>query len=144
MGRVPLGAFGELHPDICARFDVAERTLVGELSLAPLISALHERVQVADLARLPATYIDLAVVVDEGVAASKVRDVIVGAGAPELASVRLFDVYRGEQIERGRKSLAFALELRSEDKTMTDDDVLAVRARILPALEERTGGIIRT
>ena len=144
MGRVPLGAFGELHPDICARFDVAERTLVLELSLAPLISALHERVQVADLARLPATYIDLAVVVDEGVAASKVRDVIVRAGTPELVSVRLFDVYRGEQIEGGKKSLAFALELRSEDKTMTDDDVLAVRARILPALEERTGGIIRT
>lgn len=143
INRVPLGAFGELHPDVCARFDVAERTLVVELSLAPLMSALPEKVQVADLPRLPATYIDLAVVVDEGVAASKVRDVIAGAGGPELVSVRLFDVYRGEQIERGKKSLAFALELRSEDKTMTDDDALAVRARILPALQERTGGIIR-
>jgi phenylalanyl-tRNA synthetase beta chain len=57
--------------------------------------------------------------------------------------VRLFDVYRGKQIAAGKKSLAFALELRSESKTLTDEEALAVRDRILPALQERTGGSIR-
>ncbi|MGH2699135.1 MAG: phenylalanine--tRNA ligase subunit beta [Actinomycetota bacterium] len=140
---VPLGALGELHPDVCERFDVAEHTLVFELSLAPVFEALPERVQLQEPSRYPGTYLDLAVVVDEAVAASEVRDVIARAGAPEVVSVRLFDVYRGEQVEAGKKSLAFALELRSEGRTMTDDEALKVRDRILPALQERTGGSIR-
>jgi phenylalanyl-tRNA synthetase beta chain len=143
LGSAPLGALGELHPDVCERFDVAERTLVFELSLAPVFEAMPERVQLRELSRYPATYIDLAVVVDDAVASAKVRDVIAGAGAPEVVSVRLFDVYRGEQAGEGKKSLAFALELRAEAGTMTDEEAVVVRDRILPALQERTGGTIR-
>ena len=55
----------------------------------------------------------------------------------------MFDVYRGKQVGEGKKSLAFALELRATDGTMTDDEALEVRDRILPALQERTGGTIR-
>jgi len=144
LGSAPLGALGELHPDVCARFDVAERTLAFELSLAPVFEALPERVQLREPSRYPATFIDLAVVVDDAVASAKVRDVIAGAGAPEVVSVRLFDVYKGQQVGEGKKSLAFALELRAEEGTMTDDEALKVRDRILPALQERTGGTIRT
>jgi phenylalanyl-tRNA synthetase beta chain len=113
------------------------------LSLAPMFESLPERVQLQEPSRYPATYLDLAVVVDEGVSAGKVGDVVARAGAPELVSVRLFDVYRGEQIEEGKKSLAFALELRSRGRTMTEDEALEVRDRILPALRERTGGTLR-
>jgi phenylalanyl-tRNA synthetase beta chain len=143
LGSAPLGALGELHPDVCERFDVAQQTLVFELSLAPVFEALSERVQLREPSRYPASYIDLAVVVDDAVASAKVRDVIAGAGAPEVVSVRLFDVYRGEQVGEGKKSLAFALELRAETGTMTDEEALLVRDRILPALQERTGGTIR-
>jgi phenylalanyl-tRNA synthetase beta chain len=143
LGAVPLGALGELHPEICERFDVAERTLVFELSLAPLFEALPERVQLQAPSRYPGAYLDLAVVVEEAVAAGKVREVIARAGVPEVVSVRLFDVYRGEQVATGMKSLAFALEMRIEGRTMTDDEALEVRDRILPALQERTGGTIR-
>jgi phenylalanyl-tRNA synthetase beta chain len=100
-------------------------------------------VQLREPSRYPATFIDLAVVVDDAVASAKVRDVIAGAGAPEVVSVRLFDVYKGQQVGEGQKSLAFALELRAEDGTMTDEEALMVRDRILPALQERTGGTIR-
>lgn len=144
LGATPLGAVGELHPEICEHFDVAERTLVFELSLAPLFGMLPTRVQAAELARLPATLLDIAVVVDENTAAGEVQRVIEQAGSPEVTSVRLFDVYRGVQIAAGKKSLAFALELRSQAKTLTDSEALAVRDRILPALQERTGGTLRT
>ncbi|MGH2826955.1 MAG: phenylalanine--tRNA ligase subunit beta [Actinomycetota bacterium] len=144
LGTTPLGAVGELHPEICEHFDVAERTLVFELSLAPLFGMLPKRVQATELARLPATLLDVAVVVDEDTAAGEVQRVIERAGSPEVTSVRLFDVYRGEQIAAGKKSLAFALELRSQAKTLTDSEAIAVRDRILPALQERTGGTIRT
>ncbi|MGH2751157.1 MAG: phenylalanine--tRNA ligase subunit beta [Actinomycetota bacterium] len=143
LGSTPLGAVGELHPEVCHRFEVEERTLAFELSLAPVLEALPERIQITEPPRLPATFLDLAVVVDEGVSAGKVHDVIARSGSPEVVSVRLFDVYRGEQVKAGKKSLAFALELRAATKTMTDDEALAVRDRILPALQERTGATIR-
>ena len=143
LGPAPLGALGEVHPEVCERFDVAERTLVFELSLAPVFEALPDRVQLHEPSRYPGTYIDIAVVVDDAIAATKVRDVIARAGEPEVVSVRLFDVYRGEQVGDGKKSLAFALEMRAADKTMTDEEALGVRDRILPALQERTGGTIR-
>ena len=143
LGSAPLGALGELHPEVCERFDVAERTLAFELSLAPVFEALPERMQLRQPSRYPATYIDLAVVVEDDIASAKVHDVIARAGAPEVVSVRLFDVYRGEQVGEGKKSLAFALELRAEDATMTDEQAVEVRDRILPALQERTGGTIR-
>ncbi len=113
LGSAPLGALGEVHPEVCERFDVAERTLVFELSLAPVFEALPDGVQLRELSRYPGTYIDIAVVVDDAIAATKVQDVIAGAGKPEVVSVRLFDVYRGEQVGDGKKSLAFALGIES-------------------------------
>jgi phenylalanyl-tRNA synthetase beta chain len=83
-------------------------------------------------------------VVNEGVAAGKVEEVVRGAGAPDVTSVRLFDVYTGDQVPEGKKSLAFALELRSHERTLSDEDAEAVRDRILRALEERTGATLRT
>jgi phenylalanyl-tRNA synthetase beta chain len=144
LGETPVGVLGELHPDVCERFDVAEGTVTFELSLAPLFAALPERVQVEQPSKLPSTYIDLAVVVEESVTAAAVREVIEQTGAPEVTSVRLFDLYRGEQLEAGKKSLAFALELKHPDRTMTDEEAAAVRDRIVPALQERTGGTLRT
>ena len=138
-----LGALGELHPDVCARFDVPPGALAFEVTLEPVFAELPMRVDLDELARFPATLIDLAIVVDERVAAGAVEEVIRKAGAPEVVSVRLFDVYTGEQVPRGKKSLAFALEMRMPDRTMTDEEAMAVRDRILPAVQERTGGKLR-
>jgi phenylalanyl-tRNA synthetase beta chain len=114
-----------------------------ELSVAQLFAALPERVKVEELSRFPAVYVDLAVVVDDGVPAARVEDVIRKAGAPEVVGTRLFDVYKGEQVPRGQRSVAYALELRSRERTLTDDDVQIVLRRILSSLEERTGARLR-
>ena len=66
------------------------------------------------------------------------------AGAPEVASARLFDLYQGGQVGEGKKSLAFSLELRAPDKTITDEEALAVRDRIVSALAERVGAELRS
>jgi phenylalanyl-tRNA synthetase beta chain len=129
-----LGVIGELHPDVCERFDVAGATVAFELSLDPVFRALPKRPQVTQPPRHPATFMDLAVVVADSVPAGAVRDAIVEAGSPEVVGVRLFDVYRGEQVDAGHKSLAFALELRAANRTMTDEEATAVRDRIVPAL----------
>lgn len=138
------GIVGELHPEVCARFEVPERTVAFELAVAPLLEALQGRPEVDELPRLPPMYLDLAVVVDEAVPAAAVERVIWAAGAPEVTSVRLFDLYRGEQVAGGRKSLAYALELRSPDRTLTDQEAETVRNRITTALGERVGGELRS
>lgn len=138
-----LGVLGELHPAVCERFSVPERTVAMELALAPLLAALPERVKVAELARFPSVFLDLALIVREDVTAAAVQALIESAGAPELASVRLFDVYRGDQVPEGEKSLAFALELRASDRTMTDDEAVATRDRIVTLLAEEVGARLR-
>ena len=85
----------------------------------------------------------MALVCDDNLTAAQVEAVIVGAGGELLRSVQLFDLYRGKGIPEGKKSLAFALELRADDRTLTDSDSDGVVKNILAALEEKLGVILR-
>jgi phenylalanyl-tRNA synthetase beta chain len=138
-----IGLLGELHPDVCESFGVPERTVCFEVATAALVAHLPEREQVEELPRFPAVYLDLAVVVGEEIPAAKVEALIREAGDPELISVRLFDLYRGEQIPSGKKSLAYALTFQVADRTLTDQDVAAVHERIVAALADKTEATIR-
>jgi phenylalanyl-tRNA synthetase beta chain len=138
---VGLGVLGELHPDVCADWDVAEGTVAFELALGPLVAALPGQIRAPELPKYPGTFIDVAVVVDESVPASRVEAIIRRAGEPEVVTVRLFDLYRGEQVDAGKKSLAYALELRSAERTLTDEDALAVRDRIISGLAAVQGSL---
>jgi len=144
LGGARLGSIGELHPDVCANFDVAEGTCVFEIALAPLIDALPGREQAQELMRHPSIYLDLAIVVEDQVPAAEVESLIKATGEPELVSVRAFDLYRGEQVPAGNKSLAFALELRVPDRTLTDEEATAVRDRIVDSLAQRLQATLRT
>jgi phenylalanyl-tRNA synthetase beta chain len=139
----PVGAVGEMHPDVCERLDLPEGSVLVELSFDALLRALPGRAKGGSIPRFPSIYMDLAVVLDAATDSSKVTEVIAKAGAPQVVHVRLFDVYQGEQVGEGKKSLAYALELRDPDKTLTEDDATAVRSRILNALRERTGAELR-
>jgi phenylalanyl-tRNA synthetase beta chain len=139
----PAGVVGEIHPDVCERYRVPEGTVALEMSFGPLVEAIPERPQVADLPRFPGVLLDVAVVVDEGIEAVRVMDLVVAAGAPELATARLFDIYRGDQVGSGKKSLAVALEFKDPERTMTEEEALRVRDRIVTALGERLGAELR-
>jgi phenylalanyl-tRNA synthetase beta chain len=143
LGGERIGALGELHPDVCDRLEVAPRTVAFELALTPVFDARPGPVRVGALPRFPAVLVDVALVVENAVPAQRVEDVIRKAGAPEVTSVRLFDVYRGDQVEPDRKSLAFALELRSPDRTLTDVEANEVRDRIVAAARSDLGAELR-
>ena len=143
-GETRLGAIGEVHPDVCERFAVPQGTVAFEIALSALLAALPGAPRVGELPKFPPVFIDLAVVVDEDVPAARVERTIAEAGAPEVTGVRLFDLYRGGQTGPGKKSLAYALEIRAGDRTMTDDEARAVRDRIVSALQERTGAHLRS
>ena len=143
LGGEVLGSVGELHPDVCDRFDIPEETLALELTLGAVLASVPERRAVEELPRFPPIYMDLAVVVDDSTAASAVEQTILGAASSDLTSIRLFDVYSGDQVPMGKKSLAFALELRAPDRTLTDDDAVRIRERIMDALESDMNATLR-
>ena len=144
VGDAGVGVVGELHPEVCESFEVAEQSLAFELDLTPLLAALPDRPKVAELPRFPPIYMDLAFVVDSSIPQARLQHAIEDSGHPEVTSVALFDLYEGEQVASGKKSLAYALELRSKDRTLTDEEAAAIRARIVSAVAERTGGELRS
>jgi phenylalanyl-tRNA synthetase beta chain len=117
--------------------------LVAEINfeaLSPHIPSVH---LVHSAPRFPAVGQDIAVVVDEATPANQVEATILAGGGKLLVDVRLFDVYRGDQIGVGRKSLAYALTFQAEDRTLTDKEVAKVQDRIVRRLERELGAKLR-
>ena len=137
----PAGWVGELHPAVLAGID-APGGAAFELDLEPLFAdAPVGREIYEDVTTFPAVAEDIAVVADRKQSAEQVRSTIVAAGGDLLASAAVFDVYEGEQVPDGKRSLALRLEFRASDRTLTDEEVAAVRAEIVAALEEIGAGL---
>ncbi|HXB04480.1 MAG TPA: phenylalanine--tRNA ligase subunit beta [Candidatus Angelobacter sp.] len=137
-----LGYIGELHPFVVANAGLEGRLVAMEIDLDPiLVTAEIRRAQA--LPRFPAIERDLAVVVEEHVAAGALLATIREAGRDSLESTRPFDEYRGAQVPDGSKSVAFALTFRSPERTLTDAEVDNVMAEIKLALEKKHGARFR-
>jgi phenylalanyl-tRNA synthetase beta chain len=130
----PAGWLGEVHPLVCRAWDVPA-AVAFELDAAPLLaaSAVGEETY-EDVTTFPPALRDLAVVVPTEVPAEQLRATVVEAGGELLRAARVFDLYEGEQLGEGRKSLALGLELAAADRTLTDEEVDRVRDAIVAAL----------
>jgi phenylalanyl-tRNA synthetase beta chain len=137
----PAGWIGELHPLVARAWDVEEGAAF-ELDVPALWDAVPPAVAFADIPAFPSVLQDLAVVVAADVPVARVIEVI-RAAAPSLATIELFDVYRGEQVGEGRVSLALHCEFRAADRTLTDEEVAGERQRITAALETELGASLR-
>ena len=140
-----LGVFGELHPNLRRRYEMPEAAvLAADLDLGVLLSAVPARHEVVAAPPFPPVLEDLAIVVDESLPAEAVEVVLRQAAGALLAELRLFDLYRGESIGAGKKSLAYALKYQAQDRTLTDSEVAALRTAIVRALGEKLGAQLRT
>jgi phenylalanyl-tRNA synthetase beta chain len=137
----PLGFIGELHPELAGAWELPGAS-VFELDLDRLIASVPQERGYEDLISYPPLHQDLAVVLPDGVAAARVLSASRTAAGELLHDVRVFDVYSGPQVGEGRRSLALALSFRAPDRTLSDEDVLPVRERIVAALEQ-LGGELR-
>ncbi|WP_136520302.1 phenylalanine--tRNA ligase subunit beta [Cellulomonas telluris] len=144
-----VGHAGELHPHVVAALDLPARTVAFELDLdAVLAAAPAEPVEARPVSTFPVAKEDVALVVDASVPAADVL-AAVRAGAAQspagdvLEDVHLFDVYTGDQVGEGRKSLAFALRLRAADRTLTADETAAVREAVVAEAHARVGAHLR-
>ena len=142
IGGLDAGWIGEVHPLLCREWDL-DGAAAFEIGLAELAAASpfgHETYE--DVTTYPAVYQDLAIVVDEEVPAARVRAAVMEGGGELLRTAGVFDLYRGEQIGEGKKSLALRLEFRAPDRTLTDEEVAERRSAIESALAG-IGGTLR-
>jgi len=140
----PLGLLGQLHPLVCEAYGLTDYPmLAADLDVEKLhaVARLGHRVQ--SVSRYPAVLQDIAVVVDQGVPAAEVQALIEKAGGGLLREVRLFDLYRGEQVGEGKKSLAYSLTFQADDRTLGDKDVNKLRDKILRRLKDRLNATLR-
>lgn len=138
-----LGVFGEVHPDVLENYDLPVRVYAGELNLDKIIKFANVDKKYTPLPKYPAVERDIAVVVDKDLFVAEVEKVIKEAGRGFVEKTALFDVYKGPNIPEGKKSVAFSIWYRSYEKTLTDEEVNEVHARIVKALEEKLGAKLR-
>ena len=143
IGNEAAGYFGETHPDIAEAFSLPEHTLAGALRFEAVYKAAAPARSYKQLAKFPPVPRDLALLVDAGTPAGDIRRVIKKYGGAILESAEVFDVYTGPQVPEGKKSIAFSLLFRSEDRTLTDDDVAAKITAMLKALDKDFGAALR-
>jgi phenylalanyl-tRNA synthetase beta chain len=136
--RTDEGSLGELR---AGRLDGSWG--VFELDLDALFARVPERRVYEDVITYPAVKQDLAFVVDENVEAGTLVDAACEAAGPELREIRVFDVYRGEQVGEGKKSVALAVAFQSPERTLSDEDAASLRHRIVAALADRFGATLR-
>ncbi len=142
-GEVRLGFVGEVHPSVAAAWDLPQTAAVFALDLGKVLAAAPGVTTYTDLTSFPALRLDLAVVLDEGVPAARVLEVVRKAGGNRLVDASVFDVYAGEQLGAGKRSLALHLEFRAGDQTLTDADVQPARDKIVKKLASELGGELR-
>ncbi|HKV87986.1 MAG TPA: phenylalanine--tRNA ligase subunit beta [Candidatus Dormibacteraeota bacterium] len=131
-----LGYLGELHPTVAAQKKIEGRLVAFEIDVAPVLAASRV-LRAQPLPRFPGVERDLAVVVEEHVAAGQLLAAIKESGSDLLEAVRAFDEYHGAQVREGHKSVAFTLTFRSPERTLTDAEVDKVISEIRLSLEKR-------
>jgi len=134
-GGTPLGSLGEIDPAVLEAYGIGERVAYLEIDLTTLLDLPHGDKAWRPFSLFPSSDIDLAFEVDDEVPATAVEDAIRAAGGDLLWAVSLFDVYRGEGVAEGRRSLAYRLRLQAPDRTLTDAEVAEVRAQVIAAVE---------
>ena len=138
-----VGVFGEIHPNVEEAYSLDVPCYVAELDLDLLYEAADTTRKYTKIAKFPAATRDIAVLVDDEVLAFDVEETIIKAGGSIVEKVTLFDVYKGEQIESGKKSMAYAIVYRDLNKSLTDTDVSKVHDKILNSLSSKFGAELR-
>ena len=143
MGDRCLGVLGQIHPAVAANYGVDAELYCAELSFDALFESKGGTPVFKPLPRFPAVTRDIAVVCDSVIPVGELKDCILRSGGKYLVGCTLFDVYAGHHIAEGKKSVAFSLSMRAEDQTLTDDHAEETVKRVLDALAERFGAVIR-
>jgi phenylalanyl-tRNA synthetase beta chain len=137
-----VGHAGELHPRVLKAFGLPDRAAAMEIDLDGVERA-RTGVPAPQVSTYPVATQDVALVADASVPVGEISAALAEGAGSLLESVRLFDIYTGEQVDEGRKSVAFALRFRAEDRTLTAEEAGAARDAAVALATERTGAVLR-
>ena len=138
-----LGIIGKIHPKLVNMLDVKQDAYYMEIDLDNFIDKTNIEKKFSQIPQFPSTSIDLAIVINEDVLNSDIEEEIYKNCGNMLVSLRLFDLYKGKQIEEGKKSLAYSLEFRAPDRTLKDIEIDIISKRIINSLSRRFGANLR-
>ena len=141
--EVELGIMGEVHPDVASNYGIGDKAYCGEFFLDRLMEFSSREIQYSKPPKYPSTSRDIAMVVSESTPVAEIEKVIKEAGTEILRSVKLFDIYRGIQVGAGKKSVAYSLTYRHDDRTLTDVETEEAHAKVVEALKNNLGASIR-
>jgi phenylalanyl-tRNA synthetase beta chain len=134
---------GQVHPIVAKNYGMDVEVYCAEINITTALSfRMPERTYIP-LPKYPAVSRDISLICDDTVTVAEIENVAASAGGKLLRDVRLFDIYRGVGVPEGKKSLAFSLELRADDRTLTDADSEGVVTKVLAALKEQLNVILR-
>ncbi len=139
-----VGHVGELHPKVCENYLLSQVVTAMEINIEMIYAACKASRKFKEMGKMPFALEDIALVVSESISALKVQDALKRSGGSVVESVNLFDVYTGSQLESGKKSLAFRILLRADDKTLTAEDLKTVRERMIRRVRDDFQASIRS
>ena len=140
---IDVGYMGQVHPIVAQNYGMDMDIYCAEINFTKLFGLQLSDPTYTPLPKYPSVFRDLSLLCDEAVTVAQVEDVITASAGKLLRSIRLFDIYRGVGVPEGKKSMAFSLELRSDDKTLTDTDSETVITKVLAALSTEIGATLR-
>ena len=140
---VDLGYMGQVHPLVAQNYDLDCEVYCAELSFTKLLQLRLPEATYVPLPKYPGVSRDLSFICDEKLTVAEAENTIIASSGKLLRNVKLFDIYRGTGVPEGKKSLAFSMELRADDRTLTDADSEAVMQKVLSALQENCGATLR-
>jgi len=143
IGDVMLGYIGQVHPIVAKNYGIECEVYCAEINFTALFALRLPDPTFKPLPKYPAVTRDLSVICDEAVTVGEAEQVISSAAGKLLRKTNLFDIYRGTGVPEGKKSLAFSLELRADDRTLTDTDSEQVIQKVLKALSEKLNAVLR-
>lgn len=141
--HLTLGYLGRIHPGVCENFKLPEQTYFFELCFDLLLSLYKEDKHYHPLPRFPSVKRDMSILIKESISTRDVERLVLEKGR-FVEDVEFFDIYRGENIPPGHKSLSFSITFRHSRKTLTDEEVNKIQDRILESLKVRLGASLRT
>ena len=143
VGGVDVGYMGQIHPLVAKNYGIDVDVYCAEVNFTALFDLQLPEPTYVPLPKYPTVTRDLSFLCDEAVTVAACEDVITASAGKLLRGVRLFDIYRGTGVPEGKKSMAFSLELRADDRTLTDSDSEEVTSKVLAALADKLDAVLR-
>ncbi|MDY0257511.1 phenylalanine--tRNA ligase subunit beta [Gudongella oleilytica] len=143
-GDESMGYFGEIHPDVLENYDIKNKVYAGVIDFDQIIRLANPEVKYKPLPKYPAVTRDIAVVVDESVLVGELEETIIENGEGLVEAISLFDIYRGNQVQDNKKSVAFSIVYRSYEGTLTEDIISRIQRNTITGLENKHNAKLRS